>query len=146
MIVLDTDVLVAGVRSATGASRVLLEAVERGLVTALASVPLMFECEAVLKREGQLTAAGMTEKEADAVLDMLAARLVIVRVSYLWRPQLRDPADEMVLETAINGRASMIVSFNLPDYAQAPSRFGIEALRPGEALRRLAWPGRATLP
>ena len=144
MIVVDTDVLVPGVRSNGGASRLLLDALEQGVVFGVVSVPLMFEYESVLKRSNQLLAAGMTELEADQVLDMLAARLKPVKVSYLWRPQLRDPADEMILETAINGRASLIVSFNLVDYGKVPKRFGIEVARPGDAVRRLLWPGQVT--
>jgi predicted nucleic acid-binding protein len=54
-----------------------------------------------------------------------------------WRPLLRDAADDMVLETAVNGGAETIVSFNLRDFGTAPRRFGIEVLRPGELLRRL---------
>ena len=56
---------------------------------------------------------------------------------YLWRPRLRDGDDDMVLETAINGRASAIVTFNLRDYGSWPENFGIEVLRPGDCLRRL---------
>ena len=59
-----------------------------------------------------------------------------VRSHYLWRPQLRDPNDELVLEAAINGHARMLVTFNLRDFAGA-SRFGIEVVLPREALRRL---------
>ncbi len=56
---------------------------------------------------------------------------------FLWRPQLRDPNDEMVLETAVNGRADAIVTFNVRDFATAPGQFGIEVLKPAEVLRRL---------
>jgi len=58
-------------------------------------------------------------------------------VTVPWRPLLRDAADDMVLETAVNGGAETIVSFNLRDFGTAPRRFGIEVLRPGELLRRL---------
>lgn len=122
----------------------LLNALEQEVILGVASVPLMFEYESVLKRSEQLLAAGMTSQDVENILDMLAARLKPVKVSYLWRPQLRDPGDEMVLETAINGRANMLVSFNTLDFGEAPRRFGIELLRPGDAIRRLLWPGQAT--
>lgn len=56
---------------------------------------------------------------------------------FLWRPLLRDPADEMVLEVAINGRADALVTFNRRDFGNAPARFGIEVLSPQEALKRM---------
>lgn len=56
---------------------------------------------------------------------------------YRWRPQLRDPGDEMVLETAVNGQAQAIVTFNRRDYSDKPGTFGIEVLSPAEALRRM---------
>jgi predicted nucleic acid-binding protein len=60
-----------------------------------------------------------------------------VETHFLWRPQLRDAGDEMVLETAVNGSADALVTFNLRDYGQTPARFGIEVLLPREALRRI---------
>ena len=59
-----------------------------------------------------------------------------VETHYRWRPQLRDPGDEMVLETAVSGRAQAIVTFNRWDYGEAPANFGVEVLSPAEALRR----------
>ena len=56
---------------------------------------------------------------------------------FLWRPQLRDPNDEMVLEVAINGRADILVTFNLRDFGTVPSRFGLEVLLPREVIRRI---------
>jgi predicted nucleic acid-binding protein len=59
-----------------------------------------------------------------------------VETHFLWRPQLRDPNDEMVLEAAVNGRADALVTFNLRDFGTAPARFGVEALLPREAIAR----------
>ena len=58
-------------------------------------------------------------------------------LAYLWRPLLRDAAGDMVLETAVNGGADVIVTFNVADFGAAPSRFGLEVLRPADLLRRL---------
>jgi hypothetical protein len=58
-------------------------------------------------------------------------------VHFLWRPQLRDAGDEMVLETAVNGQADAIVTFNRRHYGDAPARFGILLLLPAEAYRRI---------
>ena len=60
-----------------------------------------------------------------------------VETHYRWRPQLRDAADEMVLEAAVNGKADAIVTFNLRDFSIVPEKFGIELLKPGEVLKRM---------
>ncbi|MGH6896563.1 MAG: PIN domain-containing protein [Geminicoccaceae bacterium] len=67
-------------------------------------------------------------------LDVLAALLEPVQVHFSWRPLLADPTDDMVLETAINGQAQAIVTFNKRDDGEVPGRFGIDVLRPIEVL------------
>jgi putative PIN family toxin of toxin-antitoxin system len=134
---LDTDVLVAGLRSATGASRRLLELLDEERFEAVANVSMMLEYEAVLKRPENLQAAGLTATEVDEFLDSLAKFIIRVPSFFLWRPALRDPADEHVLEAAINGQADAIVTFNIRHYTGATGRFRIQLLRPGEVLRRL---------
>lgn len=136
-LVLDTDVVVAAVRSARGASRALLEAMHARRVVGLISVALLLEYEAVLTRVEFLRERGLVLAEIDAILDGLAGIMEPVRVHYLWRPRLRDADDDMVLETAVNGRADAIVTFNLRHYGDAPAEFGIEVLRPAEVVRRL---------
>ncbi|MDT0497892.1 PIN domain-containing protein [Algiphilus sp. W345] len=86
--------------------------------------------------EEHLSAAGLTAADAQAFLDALAAFAQPVTIHYSWRPQLSDPADEMVLETAVNGQANALVTFNQRDFGKAPGQFGIELLLPSEALRR----------
>lgn len=103
----------------------------------LASVPLFLEYEAVLTRAEHLQAAGLDVALVEASLDYLAGVIEPVQLHYLWRPQLGDVADEMVLETAINGQANCIATFNVGHFRPA-SRFGISIVTPGEMLRRLA--------
>jgi predicted nucleic acid-binding protein len=69
-------------------------------------------------------------------LDYFAGLVQPVKLNYLWRPQLSDVADEMVLETAINGRADCIVTFNKRHFGPA-ARFGIKIVWPDEAIRRI---------
>ena len=71
------------------------------------------------------------------MLDAAAAVAEPVRLAFLWRPLLPDIDDDTVLETTVNGRADWIVTFNRRDFAPAERLFGIAALSPGEALRRL---------
>lgn len=136
LIVMDTDVLVAAVISSAGASRFILREVGLGRLPAAASVPLMLEYEAVIKRPETLARSGGTVSDMDIILDQLAAALQQVPIWYLWRPQLRDPNDDMVLEAAANAQASHIVTFNVRDYGTAPNRFGIRVCRPADLVRK----------
>lgn len=129
---MDTDVVVAALRSDRGASRQLLRSALDGNIELLVSVPLMVEYEAVLSRQEHLAAMGLTSREVGEILDALAVVAIPVRLSFLWRPRLKDPADEMVLETAVNGGAGQLVTFNIRHLAAA-SDFGIRVLRPNEA-------------
>jgi predicted nucleic acid-binding protein len=70
-------------------------------------------------------------------LDGLTALLLPVLPHFLWRPLLRDPDDEMVLDAAVNGRAYAIVTFNVQDFLPEARQFQLEVLTPREALRRL---------
>ena len=137
ILVLDTDVVVAALRSPTGASAALLGAARKGRVTLLASVALALEYEAVCGQAEHRLAAGLSQKEVEIFLAAVIAMAEPVETHFLWRPQLRDPGDEMVLEAAVNGRADALVTFNRRDYGSAPSAFGIEVLLPREALQRI---------
>jgi putative PIN family toxin of toxin-antitoxin system len=136
-VVLDTDVIVAGLRSPTGASAALVRTIRAGRAVMLLSVPLLIEYEATCRLAEHRLAAGLSEKEIETFLDGLVLLAAPVETHYRWRPQLHDPGDEMVLETAVNGQANAIVTFNRRDYGMVPVTFGIEVLTPGEALRRL---------
>jgi predicted nucleic acid-binding protein len=89
------------------------------------------------KPDSFIPTESLTAVEVGAVLDAVAATAEPVRLAFLWRPTLRDADDDMVLETAANGRADAIVTFNKRDFARVAERFGVEVLAPGEALRRL---------
>ena len=138
---LDTDVLVAAFRSDAGASRQILQAALARRFELLLSVPLMFEYEAVLSRREHLAASGASAQDVRDVLDGLAAVGKRVRLAFRWRPALPDPNDDMVLETAINGEARAIVTFNERDFNPVAAEFGCLAMRPGEFLRLLATEG-----
>jgi len=135
--VLDTDVLVAALRSKHGASRQLLLGALNGEFELLLSVPLILEYEAVLTRPEHLVASGLRQNEVERVLDDVAAVAIPVRLSFRWRPQLPDADDDMVLETAVNGGANAIVTFNQRDFGQAVRSFHCAVISPAEALERL---------
>jgi predicted nucleic acid-binding protein len=130
---------VAAIRSDAGASRWLLRAAleRRRDLTLLVSVPLLIEYEAVMTRAEHLKAAGLSVGEVEALLDAVAAVAEPVQLAYLWRPALPDIDDDMVLEAAVNGRADGVITFNLSDFVDPARQFGIEVMRPGEAVKRL---------
>ena len=132
MIIMDANVLVAALRSRTGWSRKMLTQVLRLELTAGVSVPLFIEYEAVLQRQEQRAAFGLEADEVDAFLAGLANVLKPIDISFLWRPQLKDPADEMVLEAAVNGQCTHLVTWNLRDFAQAAPRFNLKLVIPFE--------------
>jgi len=134
---LDTDAIVAAMRSPTGASAAIIRKARRGKIALLLSVPLAMEYEAVCVRPEHQLAAGLSEQEVRIFVDAVIAIAEPVKIHYLWRPQLRDPSDEMVFEAAVNGRANLLITFNVRDYGTAPARFGIEVMTPREAVERI---------
>ena len=136
-LVLDTDILVAGLRSQTGASRQLLLWLFDARYQAIVSVAMMLEYEAVLRRPENLKAFQLNAHDIEQFLDSMTHLIIPVTSFFLWRPQLRDPGDEHVLEAAVNGGADGIVTFNQRHFRGPAARFGIETFRPGEALWRI---------
>lgn len=133
-LVLDTSVFVAAFRSSTGASRQLLRLLAQRRFTLVASSALYLEYEAVLTRPEQLAIHGVSQRNISRFLVDTAYFTEQVRVYFNYRPQLRDPNDEMVLEAAINGRVDAIVTHNVRDFLPAAQRFGIEILTPGSII------------
>jgi putative PIN family toxin of toxin-antitoxin system len=136
-VVLDTDVIVAALRSPTGASAAILNQLANGVGELVLTVSLALEYEAICHLAEHRLASGLSETEVGIFVNTIIGLAEPIEVHFLWRPSLRDPGDEMVLEAAVNGRADMIVTFNRGDYGEAPSRFGIEVLLPRDALRRM---------
>jgi putative PIN family toxin of toxin-antitoxin system len=139
LIVLDTNVLISALRSSLGASFALMEVVRSGQIRLCCSPALFLEYEDVLKRPVQLDAFRLTIGEVDDVLSDLATMIIPVSTHYQWRPQLRDPSDEMVLEAAVNGNVAAIVTHNLRDFDPAES-FGVRVLSPQQTFAHFRIP------
>jgi putative PIN family toxin of toxin-antitoxin system len=133
-VLLDTNVLVAGLTSSEGASYAVLQAVAAAALEIVASTALWLEYESVLKRDEIRALHGFSVKEIDAVLSALAVWVSPVMLHYVWRPQLRDPGDEMVLEAAVNGQVQAIVTHNTRDFVQVAPGFGVQVLTPAQLL------------
>jgi putative PIN family toxin of toxin-antitoxin system len=136
VIVIDTDVVVAALRSPTGASAEVLRRVLKQEIAVAVSVAMVLEYEAVSCRAEHVLAGGLTEQDVEIVLDALVSVASKVQINYRWRPQLSDADDDMVLEAAVNASAAIIVTFNRQDFMAATKMFGIEVLTPAEFLRR----------
>lgn len=139
--VLDTNVVVAAIRSERGASRALLVGALEGRYRILMSVPLILEYESVLTRDEHLEASGLQSDDIGAILDAMAAIAEPIRLAYLWRPILADAQDDMVLETAVNGRADALVTLNDRHFRRAAASFAIDIVTPAEALGRVRLSG-----
>jgi predicted nucleic acid-binding protein len=104
----------------------------------LVTTALFLEYESELLRAEQQLATGMNTADVEGFLAAFASAAESLELNFLWRPQLRDPADEMVLEAAVNGRASAVVTHNANDFRTAATRFGVRTLTPAEFLKELA--------
>jgi putative PIN family toxin of toxin-antitoxin system len=132
-VVLDTSVIVAGLRSSAGASSEVLKQLAKRRFHIAASPAIFLEYEQVLKRAEHR----LPPDRVQAFLSELAAVLQPVQIHFLWRPQLTDADDEFVLEAAINGRVRAIVTHNRRDFERAAHRFGIDVWSPAELLQIL---------
>lgn len=135
--VLDTSVLVAALRSSGGASHALLRLVLEGKLKPLISVPLVLEYEAVLTRPEHLLAAHMESSDISNLVKALCIHGEQVHLASRLRPQLLDPNDEFILETAVHGNADGIVTLNIRDFYLAARSLGIQVWKPNEALKEL---------
>ena len=133
--VLDTSILVAGLRSRLGASNRLLALVAEGRCIPLVTTTLFLEYEDVLLRAEHRLATGMSERDIAGFLAAFASAAEPVEVRFTWRPQLSDPADELVLEAAVNGRADVIITHNRKDFHPALRAFGIAVKVPAQILK-----------
>lgn len=131
-VVLDTNVLVAGLRSRRGASFQLLSLLGSSQFEVCVSVPLMFEYEDVLSRE----VLALPRTVVSDVLDYLCSVAHHQEIHFLWRPCLKDPKDDLVVEVAVASQSSSIITFNIKDFGPVV-QFGIKAETPGEFLDRL---------
>ena len=134
LVVIDTNVLVAGLRSRRGASYRLLRLLGKGRFRSVVSVPLVLEYEGVCKRMSRTL--GLTHLDLDDVLDYICKVSEHRRIFYLWRPTLRDPGDEMVLEVAVEAEVDFIVTHNLRDFSGA-EKFSLRVVTPQEFLRHI---------
>jgi len=133
-IVIDTNVFVTALRSQYGASHKLISLIKSGKFQVNLSVPLVIEYEASAKKMiGEIT---LNEDEIDDILDFVISKANHWKIYYLWRPQLKDPNDDMVLELAVTANCEYIITYNLDDFKGA-EKFGVMPITPKEFLQMI---------
>jgi len=133
-VVLDTSMIVAALRSAQGASYQVLMRLGGETYEACLTVPLVMEYESAAMRLPGKTP--LTAEDIGDILDYICTESRHLKVHFLWRPFLRDPDDDMVLEAAVSAQARYIVTHNIRDFVGA-EQFGIRTIRPGAFLARM---------
>ncbi|GAA6617435.1 putative toxin-antitoxin system toxin component, PIN family [Scytonema sp. NUACC26] len=133
-IVLDTNVLLAGLRSNRGASYKLLTLLNDTRWQLNISIALIFEYEEILKREKDLLT--LTSKEIDNVIEAICAIANQCSIFYLWRPLARDPDDDFLIDLAVEAKADFIITYNQKDL-QSVEKFGIRVVSPKEFLQHV---------
>ena len=137
MYAFDTNIFVAALRSRRGASLVILSAIRQNLIFGAASQALLLEYADVLTRRENLENFWADANEVKATLGAISRRFTPVFIDFSYRPLLRDPDGEMVLECAINAIAESIITFNKRDFLPAATQFGIDILSPNEFIQKL---------
>ena len=133
-IILDTNVLYAGLYSSRGASFKILQAIEQGKLKMVLSTTLLFEYEDVLKRNQ--VAFGLSNQEIEKVLDYFCVKSEHQKIYFLWRPYLPDPKDDHLLELAIASGTKLIVTHHTKDF-KGVEEFGIKSITPKAILEEI---------
>lgn len=133
-IVIDTNVMVAALKSERGASYKLLSIIDEEKFQISISVSLIFEYEDVLKR-GDLNLS-LEKEDIDDILDYICKIGDKREIFYLWRPYLKDPKDDLLLELAVESESDFIITYNKKDF-ESIDKFGLQALTPKEFLEKI---------
>jgi putative PIN family toxin of toxin-antitoxin system len=129
-IILDTNIILSALKSKNGASNKLLSLAGLGMYDLMLSNTLVIEYEAVLKRHFPIS-------DVEVLLNYLCSICVEVSLFYLWRPELKDPKDDFILELAV-ASSSRIITHNIRDFESA-KKFGIIVQSPSEYLKEKKW-------
>ena len=133
-IILDTNVLYAGLYSSKGASFRVLQAIKKDRLTLVMSTTLLFEYEDILKRNQIVL--GLSDEEIEKILDYLCLQSEHQKIYFLWRPRLPDPKDDHLLELAVASGTKLIVTHNTKDF-KGVEKFSIRSLTPKELMEEI---------
>lgn len=134
VIILDTNVLYAGLYSSAGASFKVLQAIEEGNLKIVISTTLLFEYEDILKRNQVIL--DLSAQEIEDILDYFCKISHHQKIYFLWRPRLPDPKDDHLLELAVASRTKLIVTHNTRHFKDI-EEFGVKPITPRELLEEV---------
>ncbi len=133
-LILDTNVLYAGLYSSNGASFQILKLIEKGRINIYLSTALLFEYEDVLKRNKQILK--LTDGDIEKILNNICKLSDHQKIYFLWRPYLPDPKDDLVLELAVASETKTILTYNIKDFKEL-NKFGVRAITPKILLEEI---------
>lgn len=131
-IVIDTNIIVSALKSRNGFSFDLLSIIDDKRFQVFISVPLVLEYEDAIKRNK--SKIKLTKSEIDTILDYICLSSEKRKIFYLWRPFLKDPKDDMVLELAVESESDYVISFNKRDFTGI-EKFNLQVITPKEFLK-----------
>ena len=134
-IVLDTNILYAGLYSSKGASFKVLQAIEKDMLKMVLSITLLFEYEDILRRNQVVL--GLSDTEIEKLLDYFCLQSEHQKIYFLWRPCLVDPNDDHLLELAVASGTNLIVTHNTNDF-KGVAEFGIRAITPQKLMEEIS--------
>jgi len=132
-VVIDTNVIFSGLKSNKGKSFQILQKIPDAIFDVEISVPLILEYEAILTNHFNII--GLTKKDIDDFLNYICSIGNQSKIYYLWRPILKDPFDDHVLEVAVASYSNFIITHNIKDFDKAKS-FNVYPITPGEYLEK----------
>ncbi len=133
-IVIDTNVVISALRSSKGASFKLISLLKQNKFTINISVPLILEYESILTRE--IKNLNLNLRDIEIFIDYICKIGKKYKIHYLWRPFLKDPKDDFILELAYTSKSNFIITFNKKDF-KGVNQFGVEVITPQEFLKLL---------
>jgi len=133
-VVFDTNVIYSGLLSKKGVSYKLLKLIPKGIFKLSLSVPLLLEYETILLRN--LRKLNLTKVDIDDFLDYLCSVSDLTKIYYLWRPILKDPYDDHILELAVASSSKYIITYNIKDFTES-KYFNIKTITPDEFIKIL---------
>lgn len=130
-IILDTNVLYAGLYSSKGASFKVLQAIDKDRLKMVISTTLLFEYEDILKRNQAVL--DLSDDGIERLLDYFCLQSEHQKIHFLWRPRLPDPKDDHILELAVASGTGLIVTYNAKDF-KGIAKFGVRSVTPKELM------------
>jgi putative PIN family toxin of toxin-antitoxin system len=135
-VVVDTDVFVAALLGPGGAAREVVRRCMLGTHQPLMGVALFLEYETVLGRAALWARSPLNAAERKVIAESFMQSARWVEIYFGWRPNLKDEGDNHLIELAVAGNASVIVTRNRKDFTGADLRFAnLRVLSPAQFVK-----------